>query len=88
MSTAIAFDTLAYAKKLKAAGVPDAQAEIHAEAMAELIEERLATKRDLKELEDNLRRDMKEMELRLMIRLGGMQAASIAIVAALVKLIH
>ncbi|MEO5330346.1 MAG: CCDC90 family protein [Magnetococcus sp. THC-1_WYH] len=76
MSTAIAFDTLAYAKRLKAAGVPESQAEVHAEAMVELIEDRLATKQDLKEL-----------ELRLVIRLGGMQAATVAIVAALVKLL-
>ncbi|MBF0108888.1 MAG: hypothetical protein HQL76_06925 [Magnetococcales bacterium] len=91
MSTAIAFDTLAYAKKLKAAGVPESQAEVHAEAMAELIEDRLATKQDLKELENNLKRDMKEMELRLKhdltMRLGGMLAASVAVVAALVKLL-
>ena len=83
MSTAIAFDTLAYAKKLKAAGVPESQAEVHAEAMAELVEDRLATKLDI----ENVRRDMKEMELRLVIRLGGMQAATVAIVAALVKLL-
>ncbi|HAT50081.1 MAG: DUF1640 domain-containing protein [Nitrospirae bacterium] len=83
MSTAIAFDTLAYAKRLKAAGVPESQAEVHAEAMAELVEDRLATKLDI----ENVRRDMKEMELRLVIRLGGMQAATVAIVAALVKLL-
>ncbi len=32
---AIAFDTLAYARRLKAAGVPDEQAEAQAELMAE-----------------------------------------------------
>lgn len=69
------FDTLAYAKKLKEAGVPEKQAEIHAEALAEIIDERLTTKQDLKEL-----------EYRLIIKLGAMIAASIAIVAALVKL--
>ena len=52
------FDTLAYAKKLKAAGVPEEQAEVQAETFAEIIEERLATKCDI----DLLRRDMKEME--------------------------
>lgn len=76
----IAFDTLAYAKKLKAAGVPENQAEIQAEAFAEIIEERLATKQDLKELELRLKHD-------LTLRLGGMMAASIAIVATLVKLL-
>ncbi|HAT49683.1 MAG: DUF1640 domain-containing protein [Nitrospirae bacterium] len=80
MSTAIAFDTLAYTKKLKAAGVPESQAEVHAESMAELIEERLVTKQDLKELEMRLSHT-------LTIRLGGMMAASVAIVAALVTLL-
>jgi len=75
MKTAI-FDTLAYAKKLKKAGVPEEQAEIHAEALAEIIDEQLATKKDLKEL-----------EYRLIIKLGAMMAVSIAIIAALVKLI-
>ncbi|MBF0605457.1 MAG: hypothetical protein HQL07_17425 [Nitrospirae bacterium] len=87
MSTAIAFDTLAYAKKLRAAGVPETQAEVHAEAMAELVEDRLATKLDI----ELVRRDMKEMEMRLKhdltLRLGGMMAVAVGIVAALVKLL-
>ncbi len=87
MAHTITFDTLAFAKKLKEAGVPDAQAEVHAEAIAELIDERIATKQDLKELEITLRRDVKELELRLTIRLGAMMAVSIAIIAALVKLL-
>jgi len=87
VSTAIAFDTLAYAKKLRAAGVPETQAEVHAEAMAELVEDRLATKLDI----ELVRRDMKEMEMRLKhdltLRLGGMMAVAVGIVAALVKLL-
>lgn len=77
------FDTLAYAKKLKSAGFTDEQAEIQAEALAEIIDEKLATKQDVRDL----RRDMKEMEMRMTIRLGAIQAAGIAIVAALVKLL-
>ena len=73
---AVAFDTLSYANKLKSAGFTQEQAEIQAQAFAEIIEDRLATKQDLKEL-----------EMRLTIRLGGMMAASIAIMAALVKLL-
>ena len=42
-------DTLAYAKRLKAAGVPDAQAEAQAEALAEALVNNLATKHDLNE---------------------------------------
>jgi|SRR3972149_2871906 len=98
MSDAIAFDTLAYAKKLKSVGFTEEQAEVQAEALAKIIDERLATKqdilalqRDMKEMETSLRRDMKEMELRLKhdltLRLGAMMAASIAIVAALVQLL-
>lgn len=76
MANSIAFDTLAYAKKLVAAGFTQQQAEVQAEAIAEIIDERLATKQDLKEL-----------EFRLTIRLGTMMAASIAIIAVLVKLL-
>ncbi len=75
MST-IAFDTLAYAKKLKAAGFNEAQAEALAQAQAELVDERLATKQDLKEL-----------EYRLIIRLGTMIVVAVGIVATLVKLL-
>jgi len=90
----VTFDTLAYSKKLKAAGVPEKQAEVQAEAFAEIIEERLATKqdivllqRDIKTLETDLKRDMKEMEMRLTIRLGVMMAGCIAVVATLVKIL-
>ena len=52
-----------------------------------IIDERLASKQDILDL----RRDMKEMELRLKhdltLRLGGMLAAAIAVIAALVKLL-
>ncbi|GFO77305.1 hypothetical protein BPLS_P5684 [Bathymodiolus platifrons methanotrophic gill symbiont] len=74
--SAIAFDTLAYAKKLKAAGFTEQQAEVQAEAMAELVNEQLATKRDLKEL-----------EMRLVLRLGGIMVAGIAVIATLVKIL-
>ena len=83
MSEHIMFDTLAYAKKLKTAGFTEDQAEIQAEALAEIIDEKLATKQDIRDL----RRDMKEMEMRMIIRLGAIQAVGIAIVAALVKLL-
>ena len=44
-------------------------------------------KRDMKALDVSLKRDMKEMEMRLTIRMGILIAASIAIVATLVKLL-
>ena len=80
MSVSAAFDTLSYAKKLKSAGFTEQQAEIQAEALSEIIEERLTTKQDLHELELRLKHD-------LTLRLGGMLVAGIAIVATLVKLV-
>lgn len=94
MGQAIAFDTHAYVKKLKAVGFTEEQAETLASTQAELIDERLATKhdimlvkQDIKELETALKRDMKEMELRMTIKLGAITTTGIIVVAALVKLL-
>ncbi len=75
MST-IVFDTHAFVKELIQAGMPEAQAEVLARSQATLIDENLATKQDLKEL-----------ELRLTIRLGSMMVVAVGVVAALVKLL-
>ena len=83
---ATTFDTLSYAKKLQDLGFTKEQAEGFAQLQRELIDERLATKQDLRELETRLDNKIEKLEYRLTIRLGGMMAASIAIVAALVKL--
>jgi len=67
----MAFDTLSYAKKLQEAGVPPLQAEAHADALKNLAEDNLATKRDLAEWGTALRheielvrRDVKDLEAR------------------------
>ena len=75
----IAFDTLKYAKRLKDSGVPDKQAEAEAEALAEVLEV------NLKDL--STKEDLRELEQRMIIKLGGMMMAAIAIVATLVKLL-
>ena len=49
--TTLGFDTLVYARRLKEAGVDDAQAEAHAEAMRDAITESVATKADIARLE-------------------------------------
>lgn len=94
MSSAIAFDTLAYVKKLKAAGVPEKQAEIHAETFAEIIEDRIATKHDIlmlkqniKELELTLKQDIANVKAEIIKWVAGMLVAQAAIVAILVKLL-
>ena len=47
MTVVWAFDTLGYAKRLREAGVPNPQAEGHAEAAREFIMIELVTKQDL-----------------------------------------
>ena len=91
---AIAFDTLEFVKRLRAANFTEAQAEAMAEAIAAVVTEQLATKADIAELRrelgaeiESVRREIKESEYRLTIRLGGMLAAAVAVVAALVKLL-
>jgi hypothetical protein len=79
----ITFDTLKYAQRMKTVGFTDEQANEQAKAIAEIIDEKLATKYDI----ELLRKDMKELELRLTVRLGGMICTAIVIVATLVKLL-
>ena len=63
------------------------QAEAQAETLIALVEDRLATKQDLKILETMLERDLKELEMRLVIRLGTLLAVTIGAVATLVKIL-
>ena len=76
----LTFDTHAFVKELTQAGMPEEQAEVLARSQAALIDEKLATKRDLKELELRLKHD-------LTLRLGSMMVVAIGVVAALVKLL-
>ncbi|MBM2813719.1 MAG: hypothetical protein HW421_481 [Ignavibacteria bacterium] len=83
MGNGISFDTLAYTKKLKSVGFSEEQAETQVEILKSIMEDRLATKEDILDL----KRDIKELELRMIIKLGALLAMSIAIVAVLVKLL-
>lgn len=73
-NTALSFDTLQYSKKLIEAGFTEQQAEVQAEAIRGLIDEKLATKADLKLLEYSL-----------LIKLGGLMTVGIMVLAALIK---
>lgn len=53
-----AFDTLSYARRLKEAGVPEAQAEAHAEAARTFIMGELVTRHDLEVTAQAFRRDL------------------------------
>ena len=85
------FDTHAFVKELTQAGMPEAQAEVLARTQATLIDEKLATKQDLKATKEDLQREIREMELRLTynltVRFGSMMVVSIGVIAALVKLL-
>ncbi len=94
MSALLAFDTHTYVKRLVSAGMPEPQAEVIADEQRNLITNELATKRDLKELETRLtrdiaevKRDIRESEQRTIIRLGSMMVVAVGVVAALVKLL-
>ena len=72
----IVFNTLEYAKRLESAGFTRQQAEVQANIVTELVDEKMATKADLREL-----------EYRLTIRLGAMMAAAVAVLAALITFV-
>ena len=97
-----AFDTLKIYERLKGADLSDKAAKEIAEVFRETIEERLATKRDLKELEAATKRDLAELEKHFDLRLkelessikvdiikwvAGMLVAQAALISALVKLL-
>jgi hypothetical protein len=52
------FDTHAYVKRLVAAGMPEAQAEVQAQALAEIVLAQVATKDDLRQAVTELKRDI------------------------------
>src|SRR5260363_400102 len=59
-----AFDTLRIANRLKAVGVPSAQAEAEAEVLSEVFEvnlKELATKEDLRATKEDLRREIGDL---------------------------
>lgn len=76
MNARVAFDTHAFVKRLEAAGMSAAHAEALADAMGDIVLQSIATKTDLRELEINLRGELKDLELRLTTRMGIMIAAS------------
>lgn len=90
MATTVMFDTLKFVEILRASGFDDLQAKgivsIIREAQDTHLDE-LANKRDLKELEVKMETrfkevdaKLKELELRMVIKLGAMILASVGLV--------
>jgi hypothetical protein len=74
-----AFDTLSYARHLRDHGVPQEQAEAHAEAARQFIMSELVTKQDLSLA-------LETQTLRLTVRLGAMLFLAVGALAAILKL--
>ncbi len=84
----VLFDTLQYANRLRAAGVSEKQAEVQAETFAELFENKLATKHDLKILEKNIDLKMAKLKNELIKWVLGVALGQAAIILACVQLSH
>ncbi len=77
--TTTAFDTLGYFQKLKAAGVPDEQAQVQADALREFTviqdektKQEIATKGDLRETELRLQKEIEKVRYDLLKwQIGG-----------------
>jgi hypothetical protein len=80
MSVAM-FDTHAYIKKMKAVGFTEEQAEVQAETVADLINERLVTKADL-----DLR--IAELKTELVKWMLGIALGQVALLVTLLKIGH
>lgn len=83
----VSFDTLRFSRKLQDAGFSPEQAVGVAEAFADASGGTLATKADVGEAVSQIRVDMREMELRLTMRMGVMLGAAVGILVAVDKLL-
>ncbi len=71
------FDTLGYARFLRDGGIPQEQAETHAEAARQFIMADIATK-------DDLNTALEVQALRITVRVGVLLAAGLSLVTALI----
>jgi hypothetical protein len=69
------FDTYAFIKRLTAAGMPEAQAEVLADEQVRLIDDRLATKDDIAKLQGATSADISKHQAAMSAELSKYQAA-------------
>lgn len=86
-NAALIFDTLQYAKRLKQVGFTDEQAEVQAEALKDLIDDKLATKQDIINAEERLINKINEASYKVTMRLGGMIISGVVTLGAFLALI-
>ena len=87
MGATVTFDTLAYTKKLKAAGFNEKQAEALSEAqkesLSDILDTTVATKSDIVRLE----KEIANVKSEIIKWVAGMLIVQAGVVAALVKLL-
>ena len=82
------FDTLEYVETLKAAGVPEDQAKAHAKAILVVADNTLATKFDIRMVQQDiksLKMDMKLLESRMTNKAGTMFIVAVGTILAGIK---
>ncbi len=80
------FHTLKYVTMLEEVGFSRQQAETSVKILVDLMEDKLATKQDIRDLRTELQHSLIQLESKLTIKIGTMLAASIAILTAIQKL--
>lgn len=82
------FNTLTYAKILEEVGITREQAEAHVQIIAQIIEDDVATKQDLKILETSIENKMQQLEYRLIIKLSAIVGTMISIAIAVTTAVY
>jgi len=84
---AITFDTLQFVQTLEDAGVDRQQATAIAQAVRDSHDAaELATKSDLREFKAEMKVEMRELEMRLMLKLGSLMVILMGLMLAILKL--
>jgi hypothetical protein len=65
MADQILFDRLAYIDKLKSAGIDEAQARAHGEALDSALRDSVATKQDIEAIRRDLQLAVRDMTIRM-----------------------
>ena len=80
------FDTLAYARQLQKSGLNAEHAIGIAEATREFVMSDLVTKADMLIAKAEMKADMEKLELRMVIKLGGLIVVAMGFLAVVLKL--
>jgi hypothetical protein len=73
MRNPLPFDTHAFVKRLTAAGVSEAQAEVHAETLADLVLSQLVNKEDLRLAKEELQQSIERLDTQVNHRIDMLE---------------